>query len=479
MIGVKFNRSNPRRLAARFAKDESGVILPLVGLMFVALLGLAAFALDIPRYFDLQTQLQKGADACALAAAAELDGDADAIQRAQNAMDNLVGSANSSWAGVVQCQTPTFYASLPASDASPMGAPTADPNAARFAEVTTTPTSISSFLPLTLLGLANNVLTARATAVAGFSETICQSSPIFVCNGTGVNDMTDEATMKGKEVALVAPPGTGFSPGNFGFLNVGCTGAQCLDKALGQDDNGLCINVNLIDTSTGQKASTSDYFNTRFGLYENNAKSADPNLFSPDVNVRDGYVPTSKGGGSSCSANQTPGLTPSTACPYPDDSSISSSFCNGPGTYGAAAIGNGDWQSNLSAYWSANYGTGSNAPPQPAASSVPTRYDLYKYENSTTFKGKSLLSIKSAGGETGAPLCYAGQSNRRLLYAAVVDCSQLGGGRTNVRPEGVATFFLLQPAQGSGFGTMLGEYVGYSAPNDASGIVHDVSQLYR
>jgi Flp pilus assembly protein TadG len=479
MRGANAWRSDPWRGAALFARDESGVIVPLVALMLVALIGMASLALDIPRFFDLQTQLQKGADACALAAAAELDGGADAITRAQNAMAELVGSANSSWAGVVQCQAPTFYAGLPASDVSPMGDATVDPHQARFVQVTTAPTSVNAFMPLTLFGLASNVLTTGASAVAGFSETICRSTPIFVCNGSGSNDMTNESAMKGREVSLVQPPGSSYAPGNFGFLDVGCgKSATCLEQALGADDNGTCVNVDMIDTTTGQKASAANYFNTRFGIYASDAKKADAAVYSPDVNVRDGYVP---GSGQNACSNQSFGGTTTTACPYPDDSNISSSFCTGAVSYGSATIGNGNWQSNLNAYWTANYGSGNNAPSKPSASAVPTRYALYQYENTATFNGHPLLQFANKSSATGAPACSPtdAQSGRRLLYAAVVDCTQLGGGQTSVRPEGVATFFLLQPPQGSGFGTMLGEYVGYSAQNDGSGIVHVSPQLYR
>ena len=54
-------------------RDESGVILPYVTVMLVVFVGVAALALDAARSLSLQTQLQKGADALAIAGAAELD----------------------------------------------------------------------------------------------------------------------------------------------------------------------------------------------------------------------------------------------------------------------------------------------------------------------------------------------------------------------------------------------------------------------
>ncbi len=44
-----------RLLHRRFAADRRGVILPLVAILIVPLIGLAALALETPRYFDLPT----------------------------------------------------------------------------------------------------------------------------------------------------------------------------------------------------------------------------------------------------------------------------------------------------------------------------------------------------------------------------------------------------------------------------------------
>src|SRR5260370_41153671 len=66
--------------------DPDGVILPYVTLMLVVIVGVAVLALDGSRYMSLQTQLQNGADALALAGAAELDRTPTAIERANRAI---------------------------------------------------------------------------------------------------------------------------------------------------------------------------------------------------------------------------------------------------------------------------------------------------------------------------------------------------------------------------------------------------------
>src|SRR5262249_61905402 len=69
-----------------FWGDTDGVILPYVTVMLVVIIGVAVLALDGSRYMSLQTQLQNGADALALAGAAELDRTPSAIERANKAI---------------------------------------------------------------------------------------------------------------------------------------------------------------------------------------------------------------------------------------------------------------------------------------------------------------------------------------------------------------------------------------------------------
>src|SRR5262245_57486935 len=81
-------------LVTAFWDDTDGIILPYVTLLLVAIVGLCVLALDGSRYMSLQTQLQKGADALALAGAAELDRMPTAIARATNAINNLVTNSS-------------------------------------------------------------------------------------------------------------------------------------------------------------------------------------------------------------------------------------------------------------------------------------------------------------------------------------------------------------------------------------------------
>jgi Flp pilus assembly protein TadG len=61
-----------RGTAERFARDERGSILPLVGLCLMVVLGFGAIAIDLGQQATLRSELQATADATALAAASQL-----------------------------------------------------------------------------------------------------------------------------------------------------------------------------------------------------------------------------------------------------------------------------------------------------------------------------------------------------------------------------------------------------------------------
>jgi Flp pilus assembly protein TadG len=446
-----------RTKVASFIADQSGAVLPIVTISLVVLMGMATLATDLSRLLDLQTQLQKAADAYALAGAAELDGAPDAITRANAAIDTMMASRNSSifGGGAVTVASRTYYATLPANDATAMGGGGAAAADARYVQVVVTPVVLNTFLPATYFGAVNNTMTTGASAVAGLMTVLCRKTPIYVCNGSGPTDMLDPTVMRGKEVVLVAPPGSAFAPGNYGFLDIGCgNNTPCLNEALGKNESGQCTRVDTVDTTTGQKSAAADYFNTRFDIYDKSAKNANPAEYSPDVNVRKGYVP-----GADACKDQKFDETGTQSLPLPDDSDITPAIKNGTNPY----IGNRD------VIWG-NYSDVNNVP-----RSGTTRYDQYKSEIG--------LDTPSDGGEKGTPICAPANATaeRRLIYAAVLDCSALSGGvNEGVHALGVVTFFLLRPnIETGGFGTMLGEYVDVAVPESGKDILHDIVQLYR
>src|SRR5262249_22479060 len=173
------------RFARALWNDTSGVILPYVTIMLVVIVGLSVLALDGARLMSLQTQLQNGADALALAGAAELDRLPDAETRARTAIERLLANSTLFGSGAsrtIAVSNIKFYSRLPANDASPMsaGTPATGPRDARFVSVTVRPVTLSMILPAALFGGSNTITTARS-AVAGFDQVVCGVTPMYVC----------------------------------------------------------------------------------------------------------------------------------------------------------------------------------------------------------------------------------------------------------------------------------------------------------
>ena len=86
-------------------RRQHGAFLITFALFMLFLLGFMGIALDLGRLFIVKTELQTAVDSCALAAARELNGQSDAITRAQSAgmaagNSNNANLQSASWNGV-------------------------------------------------------------------------------------------------------------------------------------------------------------------------------------------------------------------------------------------------------------------------------------------------------------------------------------------------------------------------------------------
>src|SRR6476619_4165322 len=73
------------RLRRRLQARQHGAVMVTVAFALLFLLGFMGVALDFGHLFVVKTELQTASDSCALAAAQELDGAADALTRATSA----------------------------------------------------------------------------------------------------------------------------------------------------------------------------------------------------------------------------------------------------------------------------------------------------------------------------------------------------------------------------------------------------------
>jgi hypothetical protein len=486
------------RSTVAFWRDQSGIILPYVTVLLVVIIGVAVLAIDGARFMSLQTQLQNGADALALAGAAELDRLPDAETRAVDAMQRLLanstlfGTADNRYVRIAHVE---FYSRLPPSDASPMsdGTLAADAIDARFVLVAVVPVSLNTILPAALFG-GSEVISAGASAVAGFDQVTCQSIPVFVCNPYEQPGMSYGTASQALEQAESQPAvrrrlirlsqhGTtdaAYAAGDYGFLDAPTipSGSPGTLDALASTHPAACFIQNGVTFRPEFLANAGEAFNVRFDIYQG-AMSGRQNDADdrPAANVRKGYVGAGgSGNGGSCSAapgeNWPIGSPPRQATGLPLD--LQWPFMSGH-------MGDGLW--DFSTYWQVNHGGDGRPPPMvngEAATNAnpPSRYEVYRYEIAHGY-----VADRSPGGETGVPACFAGSlsagSDRRILEAAIINCEALNlrsGPHANVPVAAFGKFFLTLPLQPSQTDLYV-EAAGLVRPGDDGD--YEMVQLYR
>jgi hypothetical protein len=491
-------KGNIAKFAKAFGNDTRGMILPYVTVMLVVIVGVSVLALDGARYMSLQTQLQNGADALALAGAAELDRLPDSETRAAAAVTRLLtnatlfGTAGSTNVRVSNVQ---FYSQLPGNDADPMSAGiiASDPVNARFVSVTVQPVTLETILPAAFFGGAGRVTTG-ASAVAGFDQVVCKVPPIFVCNPFETKDMSYEQATAALQLSAADPAArrrlirmrqnggatVQYGPGDYGFLDAPTLGsdANAITDSVAQVSPGACFRQNGVNIRGGLIITAGEGFDVRFDIYTGRMTSNKNNSdYHPAENVRKGYA----GGGNagaSCSAFPAKdwpiGSPPRQATGLPLDREW-------PDLQGR--MGNGEW--DFDTYWQVNHGAAGRDPPiingAPASNSnLPSRYSIYRYEIDY-----GLVDDISFGGESGAPACYGGGAlsnvpDRRIIYAAVINCLSLNlgiGAHTDVPVAAFGKFFITLPLQPFATDLFLETIDLVSRDDSASNF--DIVQLYR
>jgi Flp pilus assembly protein TadG len=504
----------------RFCRSEDGTALVLVTIALPVLIGLALLVIDGGRVFGLHNSLQKGADALAIAAAAELDGSSDAIERASRAIANLVQNSATfadSLSGITEDDVTARYLScLPESDDNSMSDPdyiadclTASSHAARFVEITIDPAvALTAIFPASFLGGANS-LTLSATAVAGFTQAVCDFMPVYICNpyeGTGISleQAVSDPDYRRRMIEMRQQGGTGAQnfPGNYGFLKPvsGPSGANVIRDMLAKVSPQTCYSSEGVELRTGFLASVDVALNVRFDLYSGvmNSTRNDP-MYRPARNVRKGYDP---GTGNGC--NQATTTEPGYRGLTPDGCFGSEAGC----PYGGGRIGDGNW--DFEAYWNTNHPT--RLPPSDpdgvpySNANPPSRYDIYRYEidrddgdivADESFDFEADPPTPPARPETGVPQCYGGgtlgdRPDRRLLYGAILNCQALdadpdygpitGGSAPPLPVEAFASFFITQPVESGPDRIIRVELVdiaGRRGGGTMDDFARDIVQLYR
>ena len=449
-------------------RQQRGAYMVMMAILIVILIGVAALAIDVGRVLMMRTDMQNAADAAALAAAAELNSDNNAQDRARAAARDLL-EHDARFARVTELLGATglpagafeFFCVIGSeTDVSPSDpgfsdfcsgaevepgkyAATSDVDT-HYVRVTLDPalaadgdrfTSDLIFLPvLGALGIDTaDTATAVTNALAGRNFFTCNYPPMAMCDPweSEGSHFSDEMEV-GAHIEMRQQGANQWSSGNFGFLQPPNAGPGANDVSLFIADEGdVGCQPATFTTQTGSMtAKTRAGWNTRFGIYDG------PNPFQ---NFDSDWPPAPN------------------VVPYPLDANSDSID---------SRIGDGDW--DFDAYWAANHGT--PAPNGWSNVSRPTRYEVYQHEIAN--------DIPAAG----QPADPAGPESRRVMNMAVLSCEALGitGGKKSgvIFPrDGFARMFLVKPAEGPPDVTFYGEFIGWAQDTDDN--YHVQIQLYE
>jgi Putative Flp pilus-assembly TadE/G-like len=524
-----------------FWGDTDGIILPYVTVMLVVIVGVAVLALDGSRYMSLQTQLQNGADALALAGAAELDRTPTAIERANRAVGfrcevksstcqpiedghglvsnwSLFGSGSDRNVRVVGIR---FLRSVPVRDSDPIlpGNVTSDPTQAAFVEVTVKPIGLPTILPASVFG-GSNLLTVGAQAVAGFDQVVCDFTPIFICNPFEIPGMTyQQATTAlvnashdpASQRRLIRLAGTqektgAFGRGDFGYLTpttgslptnfCGPIAGGGIGQAMAASRPPTCLRLSGVDLQPGNDQVAMDGLNTRFDIYANGFEACMENYVA-DVNVRKGYI--TLGNANWCDAKPSGNNWPianefAAALPVDrnmiltnedneqtEDQATQGQATQDQATQGQARVLDPTVAIGNGTWDCAGYWRVAHAVGPGRDLAPPGCTDAATISRYSVYQYElNYISDRSPGLEIGAPQCNPlGIKNRRVLNAAIINCgSSPVAVRRNARDVPVAGF-------GQFFLTLpataragpYAEFLGLIKPTDS--VNHDTVQLYR
>jgi len=504
-----------RRSGRSLIRNNGGAVAPTIALSLVGLIAAGGIAFDYARLASLDTELQDAADQAALAAATQLDGQADASTRAVAAAQSLivnqtrlgndgcgvtietgvtnVACAAGGGASRVRIQ---FYPTKADAEADTNGfAATATNGAtAKFVKVEVAERKANYALTPIVAAFSSGSLGAAATA--GMGSAICKVPPVMICNpdepSTNTNELLDFNPARGTGLRLIT--GNADAPGNFGWLESGLgNGTPALAGELGYNTPlGPCQAITGVTTKTGMDTAVLNAFNTRFDVYANGNTTC-PNqgggTCNPAVNTRKDltceYASTS-----SCKNNATwnpvtydpaydasnnPIALPVTGAMDPPIMGYPHDICHSGliSKQTCAIKGNAVWDVN--AYFRVNYAMDETAwrsamgSPYSGSALIPARYDVYRWELAHTNVGGRGIGFYQTVGAKDAAFSFASSGNgagvgasssqpdRRTISVAVLNCQALNvhGKTTNVPVPSWIKVFLTEPAIKRGSGSDL------------------------
>ena len=279
------------RFIRKLWSNTDGAVAPIIALSLIALIAVGGIAFDYAHLAAMDTELQDAADHAALAAATQLDNQADSQTRATTAAQQLITNEtrfarrDSTHTAAVAVVNLTFYRAYTSASSNTLATDGTDSN---FVQVTVD-TRAADYALTPVVGAVFGTLNAKA--VAGVSSAVCGVVPFFVCNPAepagNTNTQYPVGGLSPGTGVVMAQGGTQWGPGNFGFLDQLGNGANGVAAALASNSLfGTCQGTASVTTETGNVLNAvRDSLNMRFDFDPGNASACKNGPCTASANV--------------------------------------------------------------------------------------------------------------------------------------------------------------------------------------------------
>jgi hypothetical protein len=272
---------------AKLKSHQHGAVAIIVAICLTLLIGMIGLVVDLGHMFIIKTELQNAADSCALAAARELDGTAESLERAENA-GITVGQRNNvdlqNDVVSILASDVTFSENL-SPNSSYLSRAAGASASSKYVMCTLRRSGIAMWF-MQVLGFGNQAVGSRAVAAIQPSQTSC-AIPLGLCKppppaptscaGGGAPDSNGMCVgdwLSGRFDA------GGGSTGSFNWIDFSPPAGGASELASILEGSGQC---NLsVTAQVGEPGalgnSAARAWNSRFGLYQSG--NGNPNLSS-------------------------------------------------------------------------------------------------------------------------------------------------------------------------------------------------------
>lgn len=259
----------------KFKSRQHGAVAIIVALCLTLLIGMIGLVVDLGHMFVIKTELQNAADSCALAAARELDGNTDSLERAENAgitvgQRNNVDLQNESASILPSDVTFSDNLSPNANYVSRSGGATVS---SKYVMCTLRRSGIAMWF-MQALGFGNQAVAARAVATLEPSQTSC-AIPLGICKPPVAATSCADGGLPDSEGMCVGDWLSGKFDnsdgltGSFNWIDFSPPSGGASELAGVLEGAGQC-NLAVTDEvgQTGVIQSAAVAWNSRFGLYK-------------------------------------------------------------------------------------------------------------------------------------------------------------------------------------------------------------------